>query len=337
VFDNSTDKSMDASVRAMRHASGMVDRLWELLEVECERVLLSSSSTCLMQTNGNLQADRLEAEATIFRREFVKMGEGFVEDMKKLHNTAVDRGSYVDRELSKAWDRMNCHRNDLEVTREALGSLDRWCRDLEEEKTELLARVSGMEAKLCRCHPTSPTLMGEGTSDAPFELEYMGSDDSYYTPPVAEVPMATIEDLDTMTIEAAPQVDLSLTGPGVPGVPGDNVESAIGTGSWIEEVMAEVDAVVERAREEFPSWEQVQPPVRQTCRKTVLGKRKAERYPHTMSTAVRPKRRQNFYLLEDDQLMRRRHHRALRGLGGYESSSESGSKGVRVIMPWWVV
>src|SRR5579864_5294160 len=160
VFDNSTDKSMDASVRAMRHASGMVDRLWELLEVERERVLLSSLSTCLMQTNGKLQADRLEAEATIFRREFVKMGEGFVEDMKKFHNTAVNRGSYVDRELSKAWDRMNRHRNDLEVTREALGSLDRWCRDLEEEKAELLARVSGMEAKLCRCHPTSPTLMG---------------------------------------------------------------------------------------------------------------------------------------------------------------------------------
>jgi hypothetical protein len=137
-----------------------------------------------------------------------------------------------------------------------------------------------------------------------------------------------IDESSTASTEAPPQleaVDLSLTGPGVIG---RIDESTVGASTWIEEAMAEVDAVVERAREEFPAWEQVQPPVRQTSRKTVLGKRKAERYPHTISTAIRPKRKQNYYLLEDDRLIHRRHRRTLRKLGGYESSSESGSEGL---------
>jgi hypothetical protein len=44
VYDNG-DKQMDAATRAMRHSSAMTDRMWELLEIERERVLLSSSFT----------------------------------------------------------------------------------------------------------------------------------------------------------------------------------------------------------------------------------------------------------------------------------------------------
>jgi hypothetical protein len=39
VFDT-FDKPLDASVRAMRHSSAMMDQMWQLLEVERERVCL---------------------------------------------------------------------------------------------------------------------------------------------------------------------------------------------------------------------------------------------------------------------------------------------------------
>jgi hypothetical protein len=46
VYDNA-DKPNDGAVRAMRHSSAMMDRMWELFEVERERVLLFSCSTFL--------------------------------------------------------------------------------------------------------------------------------------------------------------------------------------------------------------------------------------------------------------------------------------------------
>jgi len=289
------------------------------------------------------QADRLEAEATILKREVLKQGEAFVADMTKMYESNIARDEYVDRQLGKAWDRLDRHRSDLELAREEMGQLGRRCKILEGEKAELQARVEEMSSKLCRCSVPSPTWTGQGTSEEPFKLEYAESDDSDRTPPgttpsgiensgasLSEVlppvvPMETNEDAVVVEGGEALQLDLSLTGPGVIGRIN---ESSVGTSTWIEEAMAEVDAVVERAREEFPVWEQAAPPVRQTCHKTIPCKRKAERYPHTMSTAVQPKRKQNFYLLEDDRLVRRRHRRAIRKLGGYESSSESGSEGL---------
>ena len=48
-----------------------------------------------------------------------------------------------------------------------------------------------MTNKLCRCPARSPVLSGVGLRDEPFELEYEGSNDSYNTPPIAPVEMAT--------------------------------------------------------------------------------------------------------------------------------------------------
>ena len=133
-------------------------------------------------------------------------------------------------------------------------------------------------------------MSGEGTQEEPFELEY-ASDGEYHTPPAGEQENA-------------------LPGTLIP----------------IEEVLpevAEMGAMQERGREFMEAWDRSQVR-RQRCVRS-SGRIKAKFHPYRKSTGQPFKRRVR--LPVDSEISRNIRHLE-RGLGGYESDSESGSSGL---------
>ena len=136
-------------------------------------------------------------------------------------------------------------------------------------------------------------MSGEGTREEPFKLEY-ASDGEYHTPPAEEQ-------------ENAPPRTL---------IP-------------IEEVLpevAEAEAMQERGREFVEAWDCSQVH-RQHCVRS-SGWIKSHFHPYRKSTG-QPFKRQ-VRLPVDSELSRNLPHLE-RGLGGYESDSESGSSGLSEI------
>src|SRR5882762_8619031 len=110
--------------------------------------------------------------------------------LEKMHEELVRRDEYVDKEVDKHQERLARHRHNLKVLRGKVSRLEESSSRLEESSSRLeeanlllTAQVKSMSDKLCRCNEGRPGLVGRGTLEEPFELEYAGSPTSYHTPP----------------------------------------------------------------------------------------------------------------------------------------------------------
>jgi len=134
--------------------------------------------------------------------------------------------------------------------------------------------------------------------DAPFELEYEGSNDSYTTPPVAPLevvgsPVAADEEITPAPCCASPIV------PPIPMAP-----AALTPVSKGEETVCPMSGLK-------------------------LKKHRIIKPAHCMSTAIKPCQFHPYhYHLNVESNLHRGFHRAARDLDGYESSSESGIEGL---------
>src|SRR5882762_8223566 len=95
--------------------------------------------------------------------------------LEKMHEESVRRDEYVDKEVDKHQERLAHHHHNLEVLRGKVLKLEESSSRLEELNLLLTAQVESMSDKLCRCHKGCPTLVGQGSREEPFELEYAGS------------------------------------------------------------------------------------------------------------------------------------------------------------------
>jgi len=100
---------------------------------------------------------------------------------------SVRRDEYVDKEVDKHQEHLARHRHDLEVLRGKVSRLEESSSRLEEANLLLTAQVESMSDKLCRCNEGRSGLVGRGTLEEPFELEYAGSPTSYHTPPSVSI------------------------------------------------------------------------------------------------------------------------------------------------------
>jgi hypothetical protein len=73
---------------------------------------------------------------------------------------------------------------------------------LEQDKEYLLNRLMEAEHNLCTCSHC-PSLIGEGSEAAPFELEYQDSD--YVTPPVTSAALSPPSENATPILVQAPR------------------------------------------------------------------------------------------------------------------------------------
>ena len=126
--------------------------------------------------------------------------------LEKMYKGCVERDTYVDKEMTKVFQRVDRHRRNLDADHRDIGKLQDEMEGVRDQGVELVAKVASMADKLCHCGENwgSPVLKGEGTEETPFqledeELEYQesppesssaqSSETEYHEPPVApEVP-----------------------------------------------------------------------------------------------------------------------------------------------------
>jgi len=239
--------------------------------------------------------------------------------LEKMHEESVRRDEYVDKEVDKHQERLARHRHDLEVLR---GKVSR----LEEANLLLTAQVESMSDKLCRCNEGRPGLVGRGTIEEPFELEYAGSPTSYHTPP--SVPSENHTPIPVPSPTPSNQLPSSDQENEIPiccMIPTRCVHDEVA--DMLEDEIAAPRVITTRGDRVIrrPS------PVRQTCRKSNTLRSRLN-VPHPYQAARR--RRDQVYHLGDSKRFRQQGRyfnlRAERGYrdSGYDSNDESGSSGL---------
>jgi hypothetical protein len=163
-----------------------------------------------------------------------------------------------------------------------------------------------MEGRLCHCGEGSPIWSGRGTADAPLELDEEGSQGSFHS--------ATSS---TFSAERPAVVQVSTV-----------TETAEARLVPIEEV----EVVTESSRREREMRIASRELVRLSFnRVSTSTQNRRNRVAHCMSTAISSQLRYDHrrdYHLGVHHRLRQRICRASRNLGGYKSSSESGSSGL---------
>ena len=228
-------------------------------------------------------------------------------ELRHLHKMILEREERRDKEVDSLMERLNRHRRDLEATHSKARKTQEKIRGLEEEVLTLKVQVGSMADKVCRCSERSPALSGEGTQNAPFELDYEGSSGFYHVPP-EETPATSDEPLPVVVREV------------VEGVLGQD-DAIVGRLVPIVEEEEADPSQVEREYAQRMSHTTVRPRRRRT---TTL--KRQDVYPHRM-TAGRERVHPYFFRVESEY--RRTLRRGHRGVSaGYQSDSESGSDGL---------
>jgi hypothetical protein len=193
---------------------------------------------------------------------------------------------------------------------------------------ELEAQVESMTNRLCNCRATSPRLVGHGMGEDPYELEYE-TDREYVTPPVATpienvvpIPVPVLA-LEQSPLPASDQENIP------PCCAGSSLESHVLV-PMIEDI-PEVDKMEEEAAEgrrtRMFDLMKEKTVVCQMCKKSASFKNSY--HPYRL-LAGQGRRVPRWYHLGVHHEFRRKGRGIEHGLGGYESSSESGSKGLSV-------
>jgi hypothetical protein len=182
------------------------------------------------------------------------------------------REKSVDKVLDDLHERGDRHRKDIDRLETWRKHVKERVDALTERAGELEARVNSMGDHLCSCKRTSPSLVGEGSSSSPFELEYADAPES---PPVATprenseaipvpAPSSDQENIPPVCCQPAP-----TAGTLIPIV--DTADEAD-----FKAMMVDVDAARTRELD-------VARTVRQRARKTLPFRRKVDVHPYRMS------------------------------------------------------
>jgi hypothetical protein len=229
----------------------------------------------------------------------------FQEELEGLHEVIRNQGLQFNTEMGEVRERLGRHRRDIEKVRRTARVAQEEVEDLEVEVVLLRAQVDSMESRLCRCGEQSPVWSGRGTAEAPLELDEEGSQGSFHS---------------------ATSSAFSAERPAVV-----QVSTVMETAEARLVPIGEVEVVTESSRREremrVASWELVRLPFNWVSTST---QNRRKHVAHRMSTAISSQpcydHRRDYHLGVHHRL-RQRIHRASRKLGGYESSSESGSSG----------
>ena len=258
---------------------------------------------------------------------------------------------YFDKELNKHQDRLNKHRKDINSHHVEFQGLAERHDSLAVDRIIDSACIDSISDKLCRCGEV-PSLVPEGRNIPTPALTYAGSEDSYHTPPVANTdgilyespicPMHTERSLaNDSNAENLPPVGRAS------GIPSDTVLVPIADGINMWEVPGVDWAEAERWSDEkaervrrLAFGQTVHLDLRhQTCVRSV---KRTDKHPHRMALGDH-KQQQLCYLFGiGGSKSERRRLRALdrlvggkeQGVGGYESSNESGSSGLDDADSW---
>jgi hypothetical protein len=228
------------------------------------------------------------------------------EELEGLREVIRNQGLRFNTKNRALRERLDRHRSDINYLRRKYTTSEEEVEDLEVEVVTLRNQIADMEGKLCRCGEGSPVWSGRGTADAPLELDDEGSQGSFHsaTSSAFSAERPTVIQVSSVTETTEARL-----------VP-----------------IGELEVVPESSRREremkIASRELVRVPPSRVSSST--QNRKA-RVAHRMSTAISSKPRYDHrrdYHLGVHHRLRQRLRRTSRNLGGYESSSESGSSGL---------
>jgi hypothetical protein len=254
----------------------------------------------------------------VLKEDLAEHKESTRKEVERLRQIARDQGVTIRNELNETKERLDRHRRDLDHLRRKVREVraerdsDREeVNDLEAEMVILKAQVTSMEGRLCRCGEASLAWSGEGTAAAPLELDdEEGSQGSYHS-----------ASSSSFSAENPAVIQVSTV-----------VETSPARLVPIEELEVEVVGTPREQEVREASRELVRRPRMRVPRMTSSILSRQLRVANRMSTAVPPKfppRRPNpDYHLGVNHRLRQNIRRAGRGLGGYESSSESGTSGL---------
>ena len=231
-------------------------------------------------------------------------------------------------------ERIDRHREDINWVREECRLLREGLQEQEDVNARLTIQLQNMSQRLRRCQDRlDPPISALGSPQLP---PYPASPSlEYSTPPIevrtlGEVSSAPHTPEPVPVPPPAPQSPISFSdAENIPPACCANPPATRAPLVPITEVQSDAedsDNVAERLEEEIAKESALRflngsNQGRGARRRAVhaLNIRSAP-YPHSMRPGVHPKRRR--FLLEAERLQFRRNHCSLRGLGGYESSSE---------------
>jgi hypothetical protein len=248
-----------------------------------------------------------------------------VDNLNKLITEMMNSNAKTDESVHKTFDgyqgRLDRHRTNIDNDHKRIRELERSVSSLLVDNVELKVQVESMADKLCRCGDRSPALSGAGTRNSPFELDYE-SDASYTAPPVEnQVPLPVV--LEQSPLPSSNQENIPPACCADPPASSDVV--------MVPLVESEDERVFRVSPEEAERRKKVlarlnkRVVVRQTC---IRSKGKIpDRFIGRMVPGGGRKTFRDYHLGVHHEF-RRNGRRIERGLGGYESSSESGSEGL---------
>jgi hypothetical protein len=249
------------------------------------------------------------------------------ENMNQMHEDNVKADVLYNGRLDKMDTRLDRHRENLNELNEHsqefvthFENVDKSIVAGREERRDMQAVIDGMVPRLCACGDKSVVVPEDGSQERPFEVQD-GPPSEYHTPPATSGnPSPPSENSVPIPIPFV----FGTISPGAPVPEGTTSQDVV-----IEEVpslvgiptLAEISAESRRLRETTR-------PTRPVRRRLSSGVDATHPYRMALGNRREQKLRYEQYDSQRKRRERRRIRRLNRQLGGYESSSESGSQGL---------